>query len=658
MNSLHKFARTNGSNGWEELRKSETHYRRLFENTKDGILILDFTGRITDVNPYLIDMLGYSHSELVGKKLWEIGPFKDVAACRSAFSDLQTEGIIRYEDLPLETKDGRRINVEFVSNVYTVDRTLTVQCNIRNITERSRTAAALKISEEHHRSVIEGASHGIFRCTLEGQFLNVNPAFVSMLGYGSAEEVLALDLVRNLFVNRDEGLSLLQKWKDTGEIEDEVQWKRMDCHEITVRLIGRVLGTKHQRSAGLEVIAEDVTQRRALEEQLRQALKMEVMGRLAGGMAHEFNNYLGIVMGYCELLAEEANLSDGWRQNVSDIQAATQGAASLTRQLLALSRQQVLKPQVLDLNVAVQETHKLLCRLIPRNITLTTALDPNLRRVQADPAQIQQILINLVGNARDAMPRGGKIIIETANAELATEYANRHLEVQPGPYVMLTVGDNGPGIDELTQTRIFEPFFTTKRAGRGTGLGLSTVNGIVQQSGGHITVESALQKGTRFRMYFPQTEAMKPSVEEAVPRELQVLNGAETILVVEDESILRRLISRTLEKRGYTVLTAQDGSEAIRIIEEVTEGIDLVLSDLVMPKMGGLELRKRAILLRPAMKFLLISGYVENLMGQTEALPQGLFYVGKPFLPVELARHVRAALNQDYADEAPIDMIA
>jgi len=646
--SQQKSAETAHNKAQQALEDSETRYRRLFETAKDGILILDFkTGQIADVNPFLIEMLGYTHSEFVGKKLWEIGPFKDIPASRSAFSALQTKGVIRYEDLPLETKDGRRINVEFVSNVYPVDGTQVVQCNVRDITERVQAEAALKISETHHRSVFEGAVHGIYRGTLDGRFLDVNPALVAMLGYSSTEEVLKLSVSQDVFAEPEEGLRLLHKWQVTAEIEEEVQWKRRDQRLITVRLSGRVLGSEHQRPAGLEVIAEDVTERRALEEQLRQAQKIEAVGQLAGGMAHEFNNYLGIVLGYSELLLEEAGTTEGLRRNVAEIKAATQRTASLTRQLLALSRRQVLEPKVLDVNAVVWETHKLLRRLIPGNIDLVPVLEPNLQQVKVDPAQIQQILINLVVNARDAMPQGGKVVIETANVELDEEYAGRHIEVRPGRYVMLAVSDNGSGIDEQTQARIFEPFFTTKQKGKGTGLGLSTVYGIVRQSGGHITVESALREGSRFRIYLPPTAVTELKVEdETPPLETEILSGTETVLVVEDEPALRRLISVSLEKRGYTVLAAEDGTEAIRILENNPGEIDLVVSDIMMPKLNGLELRKKATLLRPDMRFLFISGYAEDTIGRTTHLPQDAGYLEKPFLPIELARKVRALLNE------------
>ena len=649
--SQQKFAEAARTQAQQALEDSETRYRRLFETAKDGILILDFkTGQIVDVNPFLIEMLGYTHNEFVGKKLWEIGLFKDIPASRSAFSELQTKGVIRYEDMPLETKDGRQINVEFVSNVYPVDGTQVVQCNIRDITERVRADAALKISETHHRSVFEGAVHGIYRGTLEGRFLEVNPAIVAMLGYSSAEEVLKLSVSQDVFAEPEEGLRLLNKWQLTGDIEEEVQWKRRDQRLITVRLSGRVLRTENQRAAGLEVIAEDVTERRALEEQLRQAQKIEAVGQLAGGMAHEFNNYLGIVLGYSELLLEEAGTTEGLRRNVAEIEAATQRAASLTRQLLALSRRQMLEPKVLDVNAVVWETHKLLRRLIPGNIDLVPVLEPNLQPVKVDPAQIQQILINLVVNARDAMPQGGKVVIETANVELDEEYAGCHIEVQPGRYIMLTVSDNGSGIDEQTKARIFEPFFTTKQEGKGTGLGLSTVYSIVRQSGGHITVESALREGTRFRIFLPPTAATELKlVDETPPMQTEILAGTETVLVVEDEPALRRLISVSLEKRGYTVLTAEDGAEAIRILENNPGEIDLVVSDIMMPKLNGLDLMKKAILLRPKMRFLFISGYAEDTIGQTAHLPQDAGYLEKPFLPIELARKVRALLNESDA---------
>ncbi|MGA8441340.1 MAG: PAS domain S-box protein [Candidatus Sulfotelmatobacter sp.] len=649
--SQQKFAEAAHNQAQQALEDSETRYRRLFETAKDGILILDFkTGQIADVNPFLIEMLGYTHAEFVGKKLWEIGPFKDTSASRSAFNELQTKGVIRYEDLPLETKDGRRINVEFVSNVYPVDGTQVVQCNIRDITERVRAEASLKISETHHRSVFEGAVHGIYRGTLDGRFLDVNPALVAMLGYGSAEEVLKLSVSQDVFAEPEEGLRLLHKWQLTAEIEEEVQWKRRDQRRIAVRLSGRVLRAENQRAAGVEVIAEDVTERRALEEQLRQAQKIEAVGQLAGGMAHEFNNYLGIVLGYSELLLEEAGATEGLRRNVAEIKAATQRAASVTRQLLALSRRQVLEPKVLDVTAVVWETHKLLRRLIPGNIDLVPVLEPNLQPVKVDPAQIQQILINLVVNARDAMPQGGKVVIETANVELDEEYAGRHIEVQPGPYVMLAVSDDGPGIDAQTQARIFEPFFTTKAEGKGTGLGLSTVYGIVRQSGGHITVESALRKGTRFRIYLPPTAVTELKlVDETPPTQTEVLAGTETVLVVEDEPALCRLISVSLEKRGYTVLAAEDGTEAIRILENNRDEIDLVVSDIMMPKLNGLELREKAILVRPDLRFLFISGYAEDTIGRTAQLPQDAGYLEKPFLPIELARKVRALLNESDA---------
>jgi len=648
--SQQKFAEAAHNQAQRALEDSETRYRRLFETAKDGILILDFkTGQIVDVNPFLVEMLGYAHSEFVGKKLWEVGPFKDRVASRSAFSELQTKGIIRYEDLPLETKDGRRIEVEFVSNVYAVNGTQVVQCNIRDITERVRAEAALKTSETQHRSLIEGAAYGICRATLEGRFVEVNPALVAMLGYSSAEEILKLSLAQDLFAEPEEGLRLMHKWQLTGKIEEEVQWRRGDQRLITVQLNVRVLGGD-QKMAGLEVIAVDVTERRALEEQMRQALKIEAVGQLAGGMAHEFNNYLGIVLGYSDLLLEEAGATEGLRRNVAEIKAATERAASLTRQLLALSRRQVLAPKVLDVNAVVWETHKLLRRIIPENIDLVPLLEPNLQPVKVDPAQMQQILINLVVNARDAMPQGGKVVIETANVELDKKYAGRHIEVQPGRYVMLAVSDNGSGIDEQTQARIFEPFFTTKQEGKGTGLGLSTVYGIVRQSGGHITVESALREGTRFRIYLPPTAMTELKVEdETPPLQTEILSGTETVLVVEDEPALRRLITASLEKRGYTVLAAEDGTEAIRILANNPGKIDLVVSDIMMPKVNGLELREKTILLRPEMRFLFISGYAEDTIGRTAHLPQDAGYLEKPFRPIELARKVRALLDKSAA---------
>ena len=400
------------------------------------------------------------------------------------------------------------------------------------------------------------------------------------------------------------------------------------------------------------VILRDVSVRRRTEDELRQAQKMEAVGHLAGGIAHEFNNYLGIIMGYSDLMEEEHVENESLRLGLTEIKGATQKAASLTRQLLAFSRKQIIEPTVLDLNASVWEAHKLLRRLIPANIEVIPVLHPDVGKVKADPAQIQQILINLVVNARDAMPQGGKISIETAEVVLDEEFSSRHVDVVPDDYIMISVSDNGEGIDPDHLPRIFEPFFTTKQAGKGTGLGLSTTYGIVKQSGGHITVSSVRGRGTTFRVYFPKlAEAYEatgsPPATTAILHPAPSSTAIATILLVEDESGLRRLMSRVLEKQGYWVFEAKDGEEALSICRDNRAHIDLVVTDYAMPRMTGVQLKEKVMALQPSMKFLLISGYAEGVVEDNlQQVLNGGDFLEKPFLPEELARKVREMLSR------------
>ena len=393
------------------------------------------------------------------------------------------------------------------------------------------------------------------------------------------------------------------------------------------------------------VILRDISVRKRTEDELRQAQKMEAVGHLAGGIAHEFNNYLGIILGYSDQMAQEEIQNESLRLGLAEIKSATQKAASLTRQLLAFSRKQVIEPTLLDLNASVWDAHKLLRRLIPANIDVIPVLHPDLGKVKADPAQIQHILINLVVNARDAMPQGGKITIDTAEVVLDEEFASRHVDILPGDYVMVSVNDTGEGIDAETLAHIFEPFFTTKKAGKGTGLGLSTTYGIVKQSGGHITVASVQGRGTTFRVYLPKL-AETSDDSPAAPHAKPMPTGIATILLVEDESSLRRLMRTTLERQGYRVLEAKDGAEGLSVCEHNLEHIDLVVTDLAMPRMTGLQLKEKIVELRSSMKFLLISGYAEDLLGSREQIANAGDFLEKPFLPDELARRVHEILGR------------
>jgi two-component system cell cycle sensor histidine kinase/response regulator CckA len=381
------------------------------------------------------------------------------------------------------------------------------------------------------------------------------------------------------------------------------------------------------------------------EEQLRHAQKMEAVGRLAGGVAHDFNNILSVILSYTELIGRDLGPKQPLLADVDEIRAAAMRAADLTKQLLALSRQQVLEPKILDLNLTIDGIDKLLRRLLGEDIELTTLPGNGLWRVRADPGQIGQILMNLAVNARDAMPRGGKLVIETKNVVLDGEYSRSHHDVAPGSYVMIAVTDTGTGMDKATQTRIFEPFFTTKEAGKGTGLGLSTVYGIVKQSGGHIWVYSEVGMGSTFKVYLPRERATDNARSILPPESPDSSRGGETVLLVEDDEALRKLACSVLRRNGYVVLDAPNGGEAILICEQHGGRIHLLLTDVVLPRMSGRQLVERLGAIRPEMKVLFMSGYTEDAILQHGVIDSGVAFLQKPLTPTSLTRKVREVLS-------------
>jgi signal transduction histidine kinase len=398
------------------------------------------------------------------------------------------------------------------------------------------------------------------------------------------------------------------------------------------------------RIVNFVAVERDVTRERLLEEQVRQSQKIEAVGRLAGGVAHDFNNLLTIITGYSQLALERLKPEDPVAAHIGEVKKAADRAASLTRQLLAFSRRQVLAPQILDLNTVVANMDKMLRRLIGEDIELETRLAPDLDRVKADPGQIEQVILNLAVNARDAMPRGGRLTIETTNFVLNENYAQAHFPIRPGNYVMLAVTDTGTGMSPETLEHIFEPFFTTKEQGKGTGLGLAMVYGIVKQSGGYIYVYSELEHGTSFKIYLPKAE-VKGEAQEAGPAEGHAARGVETILVVEDEASVRDLVKGVLERQGYSVLEARDGLEALEVCERHSGPIDLTLTDVVMPQMSGKELAARLKEKYPEMKVIFMSGYTEDSAIRSRILEKSAAFVQKPFGPEALARRVREVLD-------------
>jgi PAS domain S-box-containing protein len=515
----------------------------------------------------------------------------------------------------------------------------------------------LRRSETNFRSLVTNAPYGICRCDSQGALLSVNPALVSILGYDSASELAGRNLA-NLYADSQEWFTLADHLKSLRKFEGLIaEWLCKDASTVTVRLSGRAI--RGERNAiFFDLFAENVTEQRKLEQQLRQAQKMEAVGRLAGGIAHDFNNLLMVISGYSEFLLDRVGPNPALRDPAREIAGAAQRATSLTRQLLAFSRKQMLAPKVLDLNGIVTENLNMLNRVIGEDIELVMIPGSELGAVKADPGQIEQVIMNLAVNARDAMPRGGKLTIETANVVLDESYARLHAPLEPGEYVMLAISDTGAGMDTETQSRIFEPFFTTKGT-KGTGLGLSTVYGIIKQSEGFIWVYSEPAKGSTFKIYLPRISAAGEALTtQPVTAPVKSQTAHETVLVVEDESKLRRLARLALQDEGYNVLEASDGTAAIRVVQTYPGPIHLLLTDVIMPVMNGRELAQRISALRPETRVLYMSGYTENVIGHNGMLEEGVNLLQKPFTLPALKARVREVLDASLPQEAQMARLA
>jgi|GEM_PF-4750325 len=504
--------------------------------------------------------------------------------------------------------------------------------------------AVLTGSEARYRSLIQGATYGIYRANEKG-FMSVNPAMVAMLGYDSEEEVLALNLEHDLYVNSDSRRTLIEKYKNVSVLEsEEVRWKRKDGKIITVQVSGRTHNDVAGKLAYFEMIAEDVTRKREIEDQLRQSQKIEAVGRLAGGVAHDFNNLLTVISGYNELVLENLGAGHPMRAELQEVRKATERASALTSQLLAFSRQQVLETKVVDLNTVLISMENLLSRLLGENIEVSILTGHSLGSVRADPGQLGQIIMNLAINARDAMPKGGKLTLETANVYLDRNYSKDHPGCEPGAHVMLAVSDTGTGMDAETRAHIFDPFFTTKPQGSGTGLGLATVYGIVKQSGGNIWVYSEVEMGTTFKLYFPRVDAPPEKTEQQRIAEKHA-RGSETVLLVEDEDGVRALTSAVLRKAGYKILEAVNSATAMKFCHEHTGTIDLLLTDVVLQQSSGRELSIQIKALRPNIKILFMSGYTDDVVLHRGVVSAESDFLQKPFTTSDLAKKVRDVLD-------------
>ena len=518
-----------------------------------------------------------------------------------------------------------------------------------DISERCRAEAALRRSEESHRALVHHASYAIYRSSVDGRFLTVNPALVRMLGYESEQQLLAVDLAVDIYADPEERQRLLGRFEGADVVEGvEVTWRRRDGGEILVRLSGRAVRRPGGAIECFETIAEDVTERRALEEQLRQSQKMEAIGQLTGGIAHDFNNLLTIILANAQLVAKALpSREEDVHADLRDVMSAALRGRVMVKELLGFARRSRLELQSIDLRGLVGDLSGFLRRILPADVEIVTASEEDLPDVRADVHATEQILFNLVTNARDAMPDGDVLRIETRRVHLTEDQRQAWGSVRAGEHVCLSVGDTGIGMDEETRTHMFEPFFTTKPAGKGTGLGLATVYGLVKQHGGGIDVDSEPGKGTRFRIYFPTADGVA-AVVRPLPGVAEVRGGLETILVVEDDDQLRRSVKRILEAAGYQIVTAADGLEALEALRQTT-GVRLVFSDLVMPRLGGRALYDAARREGHATPFLFASGYSDP--DRAASLDPSVPLLHKPWTEEDLLGRIRAILDREQGAE-------
>jgi two-component system cell cycle sensor histidine kinase/response regulator CckA len=643
----------------EAARESQTLFQLLFARNPQPMWLLDLQGlRFLEVNEAAVARYGYSRAEFLQLGLVDLqigqSPLSDDVGKGADRRPPELQGHRRHR-----LRDGTVIEVEINAHAMKIRGGEIALLAAQDITTRKRAEAALRRSEARYRSLIQGATYGIYRASAGGRFLDVNPALARMLGYDSDVELLEADLARDIFRDTADYTQLIEQHQHCEQLDGvELDWKRKDGEILGVRLSGRAVRDEYGALQGYEVIVEDVTERRALEEQLRQSQKMDALGRLAGGVAHDFNNLLAVIYGYSDLLQATFGADgaprfgvEGFRRTISytdEIRKACDRASSLTRQLLALSRKQVLQPQVVDLNAVVINIEKMLRRLIGEDIDLAILTQPDLGRVEVDPGQVDQVIINLAVNARDAMPEGGRLTIELANVELDGDYAQRYLNARPGQYVMLAVSDTGCGMDRETQSRAFEPFFTTKAEGKGTGLGLATVFGIIKQSGGDIHLYSEPGRGTTFKIYLPRIDVAATAAEEGAASDSP--HGSETVLVVEDDEGVRKLVVRLLQMSGYRVLEAGQGDEALLVCARHQGPIDLLISDGVMPGMSGAELAARLTSMLPELKVLFMSGYTDGAVRRHGMLDPEMSFVQKPFKPGAMLRKVRDVLDAPGAE--------
>lgn len=649
----------------EALKESQEKFRFLAEKMADIVWTVDLNFRTTYVSPSIEKVLGFTPQERERQPLEQMVTPESLNRIQDLFlEELQREkngGADPDRSMVAEVeyycKDGSTIWMEntIKSMRDAAGAWIGIYGVSRDITERKRAEETLRVEREKFRSLSEDAPFGMAMIAQDGSFKYINPKFYEMFGYELSDIPNGRSWFRKAYPDPDYRHQAISAWKDdfagSGFGEKRPRIFKIKCKDGSEKIIN-FISVQLQTGENL-MTCEDITDLkqaeaalRQTEEQLRQSQKMEAIGGLAGGIAHDFNNLLTVIKGFAELSFLGLDANDPLRGNIEEIRKASERASSLTRQLLAFSRRQILELKVVNLNSLIQDIDKMLRRILGEDIDLVYRFSEDAGKVKTDPGQIEQVILNLAVNARDAMPSGGVLIIETSSAELPQTYAQTHIDINPGHYVMLSVTDNGSGIPPGVRDRIFEPFFTTKEKGKGTGLGLSTVYGIVKQSGGHIHVYSEPGLGTTFKIYFPKVEEEEDSLQpeqDGIP----LFKGSETILLVEDEPAVRELAARILRDRGYLVYEAPDGQETLKMVHNHPDRkIHLLLTDVVMPGMSGRVVADRLKHSMPGMKVLFISGYTDNAIVHHGVLDKGVNFIQKPFTPETLARKVREVLDR------------
>jgi two-component system cell cycle sensor histidine kinase/response regulator CckA len=625
---------------------AEDRWSGLFNSAQDAITMLTPDGFILEANRGCEQILQTPRESMVGHHIREFAApgheDSNVAEYRGAVDS----GTARMPAIPIKRLDGTCVYIEWSNKAARLDGKDVIIAVGRDVTERVEARQKEAASEEKYRTLIESLPDVVWSSRPDGKITFISPTVTKVCGFSAEELLHAPPSFWFERVHREDVDRVRQAYADVASsgYASEYRWQHKDGHWVWIR----AHASMRTRPDGVELIEgtfADVTEIKHAEEQVRQSQKMEAVGQLTGGIAHDFNNILAVILGNGDFLRQSLAENDPRRADADAILEAGQRAAGLTRQLLAFSRRQVLEPRVLDLNQIVQGLERMLGRIIGEDIEFSTALAEGLNPVHTDAGQIEQVIMNLVVNARDAMPVGGRLSIETANVVIDEGYARAHLGAASGAHVMLAVSDTGSGIDASTKRHLFEPFFTTKERGKGTGLGLSTCYGIVKQSGGWIWVYSELGQGTVFKVYLPVAAPDAAALPGTTAEHASAANGHETVLVIEDDAQVRTMVRRILTSHSYNILEARDGDEAVAVAKAHAGAIDLILSDVVIPGVSGPEIVQQVQRHRGGTRSLFMSGYTDHAVLRDRILAAGANFIQKPFAPVALANKVREVLD-------------